>query len=285
MKKNTRSVYLTTCDFLKSKEEFQLLFDPEKQMLVTSPQPDQDTLGSYYEQESYISHHDNKSGLIPFLYYQVKKRAIKRKINLVRRKLGRVGTLLDIGTGTGDFILNAMKQGWEVKGTEPNSKAMKLAINKGLNVTSSLDTIGNEKFDAITLWHVLEHVPNLKETIDTIEHMLKPGGVLFVAVPNFRSFDARFYKEFWAAYDAPRHLWHFSGETMNKLFSKDLELVSKIPMIFDSFYVSLLSEKYKGNRLGPPRAFLVGLWSNISAWRSKEYSSLIYCFRKRLKSI
>jgi ubiquinone/menaquinone biosynthesis C-methylase UbiE len=276
---------LTTCDFLKSKEEFQLLYDPEKQMLATSPQPDQDTLGSYYEQESYISHLDNKKGPIPFLYYQIKKKALKKKLNLVQRKLGKTGTLLDIGTGTGDFILNAKKQGWEVKGTEPNAKAMKRAIKKGLNVASSLETISKEKFDAITLWHVLEHVPNLQETINMIENMLKPEGVLLVAVPNFRSFDARFYKEFWAAYDVPRHLWHFSGETMGKIFSKDLELVSKTPMIFDSFYVSLLSENYKGNLLGPPRAFLVGLWSNISAWRSKEYSSLIYCFRKRLKSI
>ncbi len=267
---------------MKSKEEFQLLYDSDKQMLITSPQPDQDTIGSYYEDQSYISHNDNKKGIIPFVYYQVKKRAIQKKTRLIKRRLGRTGTLLDVGTGTGDFILSAKEQGWDVRGIEPNHKAREKAKNKDLSVYKSLEDLRYENFDVITLWHVLEHVPELDSTIKKIESLLNPGGVLIIAVPNFRSFDAKYYKGFWAAYDVPRHLWHFSRESMSQLFSKELQLTSILPMLFDSFYVSLLSEKYKGNRLPIPKSFLVGLWSNILAWRTKEYSSLVYCFKKQI---
>ena len=280
LNKETRSVYLTTKDYFKSKEDFQLLFDPDKEMLITSPQPD--LIETYYNDDSYISHSDNNKGIIPFLYYRIKKRTIRKKVRLIKRRLGRTGTLLDLGTGTGDFILSAKEQGWDVSGIEPNAKARDHALNKGLNVNKSIHELRQETFDVITLWHVLEHVPDLQETIDRIEGMLKPGGILIIAVPNYRSFDAKHYKEYWAAYDVPRHLWHFSRESMKRLFSNDLELISSSPMIFDSFYVSLLSEKYKRNRLAAPKAFFIGLWSNISAWSSKEYSSLIYCFKKRI---
>jgi len=282
LNKNKRTVYISTKDYLKSKEDFQLLFDSDKQILITSPQPDQDKLGSYYEDQSYISHSDNKKGIVPFVYYLVKKRTIRKKTRLINKKLGRIGTLLDIGIGTGDFILSAKEQGWDVSGIEPSDKARGQASNKGLDVKKGLGDISHKSYDVITLWHVLEHLPGLQRTIEQIESMLNPGGILIVAVPNFRSFDAKHYKEHWAAYDVPRHLWHFSRESMKKLFSKDLVMISKLPMIFDSFYVSLLSEKYKGNRLAIPKAFLVGLWSNISAWKTKEYSSLIYCFKKQI---
>ena len=251
-------------------------------MLITSPQPGLDVLGSYYDDESYISHSDKRKGTIAFLYYRIKKRAIKKKINLIKSKLGRVGSLLDIGTGTGDFILSAKDQGWDVSGIEPNNNAREQALNKGLCVKKNLADHSSKNFDVITLWHVLEHMPDLQRTIEQIENILNPGGILIVAVPNFRSFDARHYKEYWAAYDVPRHLWHFSRETMNKLFSTNLIPISRLPMIFDSFYVSLLSEKYKGNPLAILFAFFIGLWSNISAWRSQEYSSLIYCYKKRI---
>lgn len=135
-------------------------------------------------------------------------------------------------------------------------------------------------FDVITMWHVLEHVPNLEETIRDVEALLKPNGILIIAVPNFYSFDAAYYKNFWAAFDVPRHLWHFSKASMNKLFSDKLSLLKISPMVFDSFYVSMLSEKNKSGKLNLLKAFLVGLRSNIYALSTKEYSSLIYCFQK-----
>ena len=182
---------------------------------------------------------------------------------------------------TGDFIISAKIKGWDVRGIEPNDKARNQALKKGLDVKKNIDDLGTEQFDVVTLWHVLEHIPDIERTTEQVEALLKPGGILIVAVPNYRSFDAKYYKEYWAAYDAPRHLWHFSRESMNKLFSKNLVMTSKLAMVFDSFYVSLLSEKYKGNRLAITRSIFVGLWSNISAWRSNEYSSLIYCYKKQ----
>ena len=127
---------------------------------------------------------------------------------------------------------------------------------------------------------MLEHLPDLENTIIAIQELLTPNGILIVAVPNYNSFDANYYKGFWAAYDTPRHLWHFSQKAMRKLFSKNIKLLKIQPMLFDSFYVSLLSEKYKTGNSFSLKALWIGLWSNISALKTKEYSSLIYCYKK-----
>ena len=253
---------------------------PETEMLVTSPKPDTGDLPKYYESDSYISHTDNKKGMIPFLYGLVKKRSLKKKLRLINRYSESQGTLLDIGAGTGAFLALAMKQGWKTFGVEPNDKARNSAVEKGLELGKSITDVQSRKYDVITLWHVLEHIPDLEKTTQQLEHMLLPNGLLVVAVPNYKSFDANYYKEFWAAYDVPRHLWHFSRKSMETLFRPILRLLKIKPMIFDSFYVSLLSEKYKTGNSFSIRAFFIGLWSNIAAWRTKEYSSLIYCFKK-----
>ncbi|MFT4698932.1 MAG: putative SAM-dependent methyltransferase, partial [Flavobacteriaceae bacterium] len=116
-------------------------------------------------------------------------------------------------------------------------------------------------------------------TIHKIENLLAPGGTLIIAVPNYNSFDSNYYKSHWAAFDVPRHLWHFSQSAMKVIFSKELSLHKIKPLVFDSFYVSLLSEKNKNGNTNFAKAFFIGLWSNISAWSSKEYSSLIYCYK------
>ncbi|MDX1461453.1 MAG: class I SAM-dependent methyltransferase, partial [Marinirhabdus sp.] len=154
------------------------------------------------------------------------------------------------------------------------------ASEKGIDLHHVVTEIGNEKFDVITMWHVLEHIPNLEETIQSLHQLLKGNGTLIIAVPNFRSHDAKYYGKFWAAYDAPRHLWHFSKTAMTKLFATSFHLKKIKPMYFDAFYVSLLSEKYKNGTSFSLRAFWVGLVSNLKAIRTKEYSSLIYCFKK-----
>ena len=273
-------VYLTTKDFLVSGEEFQLIYDPNFDMLVTSPQPDPDSLPKYYKHHSYISHSDQKKGIIPFMYYLVKKRSLRRKTKLIEKISNGKGSLLDIGTGTGEFLISAINKGWKGHGIEPNKKARTTATKKGLNIEEKLSDLKDIKFDVITLWHVLEHLPKIKETIKIIESRLKSGGVIIAAVPNYNSYDAKYYKKYWAAYDTPRHLWHFSKVTMNKIFSNRIKPVTIIPMVFDSFYVSILSEKNKKGKTSFLNAFWIGLRSNISAWRTKEYSSLIYCFKK-----
>ncbi len=284
MKNIQKPVYITTKDFLVSGESFQLVYDSNFKMLVTTPQPAVENLSDYYESDAYISHTDSDKGLLPFLYQKVKQRALKKKVQLITKLNKGCGSVLDIGAGTGEFLKVASEKGWEIQGAEPNEKARAISEQKGIHLKDSYSKFSNQKFDVITLWHVLEHLPNLHESIKAIENLLKPGGTLLIAVPNYKSFDAKFYKEFWAAYDVPRHLWHFSKESMVKLFSEEIQLKKIKPMIFDSFYVSLLSEKYKTGNSFSLRAFWIGLWSNVHAWSSKEYSSHIYCFKKASKA-
>jgi len=267
-------------DYLVTGETFELIYDSEKEMLLTNPKPSTENLSKYYESEDYISHTDSKKGIVSFLYQTVKKRALQKKVALINSLNKGSGSLLDIGAGTGDFLKQAKKFNWKISGVEPNIGAKKLAQEKGINLEESLAEFRKKTFDVITMWHVLEHVPNLEETISTLEDLVKPGGTLIIAVPNYKSFDAKHYKSHWAAYDVPRHLWHFSQISMQKLFSKTFQLIKTKPMIFDSFYVSLLSEKNKTGKQNLIKAFFVGLQSNVSARKTKEYSSLIYCFKK-----
>ena len=271
---------LTVKDHLVSNKEFTLDFDAEKEMLLTKPQPEARKLSQYYESDQYISHTDNKKGLIPFLYHIVKKRSLKNKLSLINSLKKNDKSILDIGAGTGDFLSFIQSEFRSVKGIEPNQKARELAQEKGISLEQDLKDVKGKLFDVITMWHVLEHVPNLEETIRDVEALLKPNGILIIAVPNFYSFDAAYYKNFWAAFDVPRHLWHFSKASMNKLFSDKLSLLKISPMVFDSFYVSILSEKNKSGKLNLLKAFFVGLRSNIYALSTKEYSSLIYCYQK-----
>ena len=271
---------LTVKDHLVSNEEFTLDFDAEKEMLLTKPQPEARKLSQYYESDQYISHTDNKKGLIPFLYHIVKKRSLKNKLTLINSLKKNDKSILDIGAGTGSFLSFIKSDFRCVTGIEPNQKARELAQEKGISLEQDLKDVKGKLFDVITMWHVLEHVPNLEETIRDVEALLKPNGILIIAVPNFYSFDAAYYKNFWAAFDVPRHLWHFSKASMNKLFSDKLSLLKISPMVFDSFYVSILSEKNKSGKLNLLKAFFIGLRSNIYAMSTKEYSSLIYCYQK-----
>ncbi|WP_443634570.1 class I SAM-dependent methyltransferase [Candidatus Marifrigoribacter sp. Uisw_064] len=279
MKTNPKDIFLTAKDYLVSGETFDLLYDAERKMLITSPQPSLENVSKYYESKEYISHTDNKKGLINSLYQQVKKRALQSKSDLIFNLNNGTGSLLDIGAGTGDFLNIAEQKGWKINGVEPNKNARDLAASKNVILKETLKEFTGNKFDVITLWHVLEHLPNLEDTIHKIENLLAPGGTLIIAVPNYNSFDSNYYKSHWAAFDVPRHLWHFSQSAMKVIFSKELSLHKIKPLVFDSFYVSLLSEKNKNGNTNFAKAFFIGLWSNISAWSSKEYSSLIYCYK------
>ena len=280
MKTPKGSIYISTKDYFKSQEAFDLVLDSSREILITTPQPAPEDLAGYYESQAYISHSNTQKGIVPFLYRLVQKWSLKNKTNLINSLSNHKGTLLDIGAGTGNFCETSKQNSWDVYGVEPNKNAREIAAKKNIFLHQSIEDFKGQQFDVVTLWHVLEHLPDLENTITAIQKLLKPKGVLIVAVPNFNSFDAKHYKRFWAAYDVPRHLWHFSQNSMSQLFSENMKLLKTKPMIFDSFYVSLLSEKYKTGNSFAIKALWIGFLSNISALSTKEYSSLIYCFKK-----
>jgi 2-polyprenyl-3-methyl-5-hydroxy-6-metoxy-1,4-benzoquinol methylase len=286
-------------DYAVSQEEFSIFQDKEAELLVTSPQPAGENLNRYYESVDYISHTDSKKTVIDQMYQWVKKRALDFKVNLIDNLAQKKGNLMDIGCGTGDFLVACKKNGWNITGIEPNEKARKLGLEKlesssGQNTNGSIfqdikeyrNTVGKDKgetkFDVITLWHVLEHVPAITEYVKELHNLLADNGTLVVAVPNHKSYDAKIYGKFWAAYDVPRHLWHFSKRSIALLFSQvQMEIIEIVPMKWDAFYVSLLSEKYKNGKVNYLQAFYNGLVSNRNGKATGEYSSLIYVLKKK----
>ena len=272
--------FLTVKDYSVSQETFDLVYDQQLDMLITTPQPSLENLGKYYESVDYISHTDSKRSLFEKAYHFVKTIALKNKLNLINSLQLDKGSILDIGAGTGDFLLVAKNNGWHTIGVEPSEKAKAIAKKKGVSFVEDTSELGDHSFDVISMWHVLEHVPNLENQIKELKRLLKPSGTLLIAVPNFKSFDAKHYGKFWAAYDVPIHFWHFSKTAIKMLFEKEtMKLVKVLPMKFDSFYVSLLSEKYKTGKMNYVNAFLVGLQSNFKAKQNLEYSSHIYILK------
>ncbi len=275
---NSTKLYIKTKDYTLTNEEFELHYNSKFDLLFTNPKPK--NLDKYYDSNDYISHTDSSKTLVDKLYQYVKNYTLKNKLKLINSFNTNQKKILDIGAGTGDFISVCKNNNWNTTGIEPSKKARDIASTKNLVLRDSIDKIVEEKFDIITMWHVLEHVPNLDEYIVKLKKLLTKDGVLIIAVPNYKSYDAKYHKEYWAAYDVPRHLWHFSKTSIEKLFAMvDMYVEKRIPMIFDSFYVSLLSEKYKKNKMQLFRAFYIGLVSNLKAKQSKEYSSLIYIIR------
>lgn len=274
-------VYHSCKDHTVTGKVFHLVWDEEREMLVTSPRPDKSELPSYYQSEDYISHTDSRKNFTDKIYQRVKKHMLQKKLKWIEKKIPGKGRILDIGAGTGDFLVEAKLKGWKVNGIEPNEKARSQALLKNIKLAPDTSNFKSEKFDVITMWHVLEHVYDLKSQIIEVEHLLKKDGLLVIAVPNFKSYDAQYYKEHWAAFDVPRHLWHFSQRSFEHLLAgTEFNKIDSRPLIFDSFYVSLLSEKYRSGKPNFWKAMYIGLKSNIKARKTSEYSSIAYFYQK-----
>ena len=273
-------------DYTVSNEKFSIWHCANCTIRFTQDVADQNSIGKYYKSDNYISHSDTKSGLVNSLYHSIRKFTLLLKRKLIQNQTQlKSGTILDIGCGTGAF-LNTMKEaGWKITGLEPDDTAITKA--KSLyqihpQSSSELFNLSEQQFDAITMWHVLEHVHQLNEYFFQLRKILKDNGTLLIAVPNYTSFDAHFYKETWAAYDVPRHLNHFSPMSMELLVKRyGMKIKTIKPMWFDSYYVSMLSEKYRGNKLGLLRAVLIGKISNILClFNKRKCSSVIYVINK-----
>jgi 2-polyprenyl-3-methyl-5-hydroxy-6-metoxy-1,4-benzoquinol methylase len=271
--------FLKCKDYTVSNEKYQVMFNKEFEMLVTTPVPK--NLADYYKSEDYISHTDSKKSLFDKIYQVVKNITLKRKLKLINSFETTSKNILDVGAGTGDFLKVCKNNSWNVFGTEPDLGARNIAAKKEITLQKDLLKFTNQKFDVITLWHVLEHVENLQDYISTLNNLLSENGKLIIAVPNYKSYDAKYYNQFWAAFDVPRHLWHFSQSSIAILFGQvNLKVEKTLPMKFDAYYVSLLSEKYKSGKMKPVSAFYKGCVSNFKANNSGEYSSLIYVLKK-----
>jgi 2-polyprenyl-3-methyl-5-hydroxy-6-metoxy-1,4-benzoquinol methylase len=251
----------------------------------TQHAPDANDIGKYYRSENYISHTETSKGIVNWLYLRVRKYTLSSKRRFIEDETGlKKGSLLDIGAGTGAFLHHMKGKGWNVEGVEPDSGAIERSSKEyGLQLKPSdhLFRFPEKSFDVITMWHVLEHVHDLHGYIAQIKKICKPGGKIFIAVPNYTSNDAEHYLSSWAAYDVPRHLYHFSPAAIHELMKRHKCVVEKIqPMWFDSFYVSLLSEKYKTGHSKLLNGFWRGLRSNIKALsKNRRASSLIYVIR------
>ncbi len=283
----TIQVYLNTQDYSLTQELFDIVVCSKCNFHFTNPIPSKDIIAPYYNFPAYISHTDVKEGWMNKLYHRVRQHTLLQKTNWVQSLFtGHKGQLLEIGAGTGAFANSMIKKGWKVTALEPDeaSRARALAnYNLNLLPLDTLYTLPEQKFEVITLWHVLEHVHDLKAYMVAFSKLLKPNGRLIIAVPNLTCFDAKFYKKYWAAYDVPRHLYHFSPATMQLLCKiNKMQVVQFKPMWFDSFYVSLLSEQYKKSGLfGVARAFIIGAISNLIALKDyKRASSVIYEIKK-----
>lgn len=277
---------LTCVDHYTTGEVFRLCRCEACGFLFTQDFPDETEMGLYYESSDYISHSDTKRGMVNTVYHWARAYMLGRKARLVEREAHRnTGRLLDIGAGTGYFAHTMQQHGWQVTAVEKNEGARNFAREHfGLEVKSDAeeDKLPTDGFEVITLWHVMEHLQHLNETWDALRRMLTDDGVLIVAVPNRNSYDAGKYGAMWAAYDVPRHLWHFSPDNMQRIGVRHgFVLAGHYAMPLDAFYISMLSERYRGKKA----AFWRGMWTGVKAWFStwttkERSSSMVYVFRK-----
>ena len=264
-------------DHFLSKEVFAIHECQQCKLRFTNPRPDENSIINYYKSDSYISHSNKSSSFKDLIYKMVRKITLKQKLQMIKRFTFQ-GKLLDYGCGTGHFLDYAHSKGWQVQGVEPDETARQnLPSTLANKVVADLDSIKDEDFNVITLFHVLEHVHQLDSTLKSLIQKLNANGVLILALPNHQSHDAQHYGEYWAGYDVPRHLYHFNQRSLFHLSRKyGLNIVSTIPMKFDSYYVSMLSEQYLGHGNTFMRGLIRGYKSNRKANKTKEYSSLIY---------
>lgn len=288
-------------DHFSTKEDFPVCDCLNCGFRFTNNFPSEDEIGRYYDSPDYISHSDSKKGLINQLYHFFRKRMLKKKVNLVSKYVleselspqtdyKQPTRLLDIGCGTGYFLNETKEKGYIVSGIEKDKKTREYAISNfdlDIKCEEELWEIENDYFDVITLWHVLEHIQSLNEVVSKINNILSPDGILVLALPNHSSYDAKKYKEYWAAYDIPRHLWHFTPDTLEKLLSKHkFKIIKKKTMPLDAFYISMLSEKYKGgNKFAQYlKAIIVGISGYLHSFSSiNQSSSVIYIAKKSQK--
>ena len=275
----------TASDYLVSGESFNIMECEKCSLRFTSPIPNENEIGKYYESDKYISHAKRVTSIFDLVYKIIRKFTLQSKRKTVEQfSKKQSGTLLDIGCGTGDFLIKMKNYGWEINGVEINNSARAIAEKSiGKTIFNQNEFFNSDKkYDAITLWHSLEHLHELKKYLQKISKSLNANGVVIIAVPNYNSSDAEYYQKDWAAYDVPRHLYHFSFDSMLELMTGfGFELIEHKQMPFDPFYVVLLSEMSVKKKRNIIKALFVGWKSYLKGRKNAERgSSILYVFKK-----
>lgn len=278
---NTKS-YLKLKDYFLSQEDFEIMECDNCKLLFTTPRPDKSVIGNYYKSEDYLSHNEHKKGLVPWIYNRVKRINIRNKYKIACGNRTKP-YILDFGCGVGDFLNYAKQKGCDISGCDMSEDARiwaSMKLGKSIVTPDEIFNLPHSTFDIITMWHVLEHIDDLRYQTEQLHCLLKDDGRLVIAVPNYKSYDAQHYKDKWAAYDVPRHLNHFHKESLQNIFAGSFELDEIHPLKWDAFYISMMSENYIGKGNSFVKGILTGWKSNRKARKTGEYSSLVYVFHK-----
>ena len=268
-------------DHLVSGENFSIYWDPTRQRAWTGVEH-LDSFDAYYESLDYMSHRSKADSLFSLLYVCSRGLMLIYKFTLLKKHLQPNSRVLDIGCGTGSFLSFIKKKGFDVFGVESNIKARKICLERNIGVQSTESELAPSSFDTISLWHVLEHLPHPESSLATYRALLKPSGLLVVAVPNFESHDSIHYQQDWAALDVPRHLWHFTSKGLIKMaYESGFDLLKKRALVLDVFYICYLSEKHRKKSLPFVRGIFKGTFFSIKAFFTGRHSSIVYVFRKR----
>ncbi|TAF66661.1 MAG: methyltransferase domain-containing protein [Cytophagales bacterium] len=285
--KHTNFTPIVKCkDFTVSQTYFEVVACQQCDFHFTNPRPNIEQIGQYYQSETYISHSNTRKGIINQLYHWVRQITLRRKVKLINGIYPKKGNILDIGTGTGYFLAACQNNGWQVMGTEPDEKTrLQAEKNTQKPIVSHIfdETLQNQKYQVITLWHVLEHIHTLHESIEQLKKLLADDGKLIIAVPNHNSYDRQHFQAFWAAYDLPRHLYHFTHKHIEQLFNTHGFTLLKVqPMYFDAYYIALMSHQYQYGKSRFLQSFYQGWRSNrYAAKNQNNYSSNVYILEKK----
>lgn len=280
------TMFLEGKDYFLSGEDFNIQSCNSCGFKFTNPRPFSSQMEKYYHSEKYISHNAHNGGLFEIIYSAVRFFSVRKKYSMIH-SVSPGNRFLDVGCGTAELLHYCKKRGMEVMGVEPGENARNFAIEQyALPIMEKIEDLNgsSSQFDCISLWHVLEHLPDLSQSMIEIKHLLQPAGILIIAVPNVESWDATYYNKFWAAYDLPRHLYHFTAHSLKLLMENhNLEIIKMLPQKLDAFYISLLSEQYKTGRKNIVKAFINGIKSNYLASKGNfSYSSNIFIIRRKI---
>lgn len=284
------------------KEQWQLVCSNASGLVMLNPRPESSEIACHYHSGTYDPHlhTQNSSGLRDKLYLAARSLSLRSRASIilqgVTKPLQQL-SILEIGCSTGD-LLHYFHQKKRIPthnlaGVEPDTEAATHARKvSGVTVCPSIyeESLSGKTFDRIVLWHTLEHIHAINETLEWTVKKLQPEGVVVIALPNPASSDAKHYRENWIAWDAPRHLFHFTPDTLKKLLeAHNLTVFRQLPYPPDALYNIFHSEKLlckRHNLSFHPLRKVNALWRGVlgavkGQIRPEEASSLVFFARKR----